>query len=68
MFFLFTHVVVFLKIFISLLVGGSLLLGTHSPDISIDMDSVQRDQGQMQLLQEQVWGVVIKNGSGHGVE
>ena len=36
------------------IVGESLLLGTGSADVSIDMESLQREQGQMQLLQEQV--------------
>ena len=43
-----------------LLVGNSdsLLLGIGtSPDVTIDMDSVQRDQSQMSLLHEQVWAL-----------
>ena len=43
--------------------GGSLLLShdVHSPDISIDMDEVQKERGQMQLLQEQVNYITFSN-------
>ena len=59
-----SHVVEWKKCYVFFFpAGGSLLLShdVRSHDISIDMDEVQRERGQMQLLQEQVNYITFSN-------